>query len=144
MSKIKGDLGYRDGWCIHYRSQSQGLGRPDLETCEAGIRFTDLGRPWPCFLTKGESRPDAAPCEKLRKPTRDEINAHEQWSKERREVMIKVMTGIMPWRAANKGKSARESVECPACRGKLHLSISSYNGHVHGHCETEGCVSWME
>lgn len=31
-----------------------------------------------------------------------------------------------------------------ACGGKLHLSQSSYNGHVHGKCETPDCVSWME
>jgi hypothetical protein len=38
----------------------------------------------------------------------------------------------------------QEVIECPACKGRLHLSQSSYNGHVHGHCETPGCVSWME
>ena len=55
-----------------------------------------------------------------------------------------VQVGIADWRKAHKGKSASEVVECPACNGKLHLSISSYNGHVHGKCETAGCVSWME
>ena len=38
----------------------------------------------------------------------------------------------------------QEVIECPACKGRLHLSQSSYNGHVHGHCETKDCVSWME
>lgn len=28
--------------------------------------------------------------------------------------------------------------------GRLHLSQSSYNGHVHGRCETDDCVRWME
>jgi hypothetical protein len=28
--------------------------------------------------------------------------------------------------------------------GWLHLSQSAYNGHVHGKCETDDCVSWME
>lgn len=144
MSKLKDDPGYRDGWCIHYRSQSQGLGKSDLETCEAGVRFADLGRPWPCFLDKGKSRPDAAPCEKLRLPTAEEIEAHGLWSKERMAKMVTVMTGIMPWRKANKGKSKQEVIECPSCKGRLHLSIAAYNGHVHGHCETEGCASWME
>lgn len=37
-----------------------------------------------------------------------------------------------------------EVIECPACGGRLHLAQSAYNGHVHGHCETKGCVSWME
>lgn len=39
---------------------------------------------------------------------------------------------------------APEVVECPACKGRLHLSIAAYNGHVHGKCETDGCVAWME
>lgn len=67
-----------------------------------------------------------------------------KWYEERMAVLSKVMAGIMPWREANKGKSHMEVVECPACKGKLHLSISGYNGHVHGQCETENCVSWME
>lgn len=35
-------------------------------------------------------------------------------------------------------------VECPVCKGNLHMSHSGYNGHVWGRCETEGCLSWME
>ena len=44
----------------------------------------------------------------------------------------------------HKGKSWSGVVECPVCKGKLHVSHAAYNGHVHGHCETDGCVSWME
>lgn len=35
-------------------------------------------------------------------------------------------------------------IDCPKCHGKLHYSISSYNGHIHGKCETQGCVSWVQ
>ena len=31
MSKLKGDPGYRDGWCIHYRSPGGGA-HPKVET----------------------------------------------------------------------------------------------------------------
>lgn len=55
-----------------------------------------------------------------------------------------VLKGIAPWRAKWRGKSHREVVECPACKGRLHLSINAYNSHVHGRCETDGCVEWME
>jgi hypothetical protein len=63
------------------------------------------------------------------------------------EDSIKRMTIIGPvvsqWRKKQPiGKS--EVIECPACKGRLHLSQSSYNGHVHGKCETKDCVSWME
>lgn len=49
------------------------------------------------------------------------------------------------WRVTPKPANDRhEVIECPVCKGRLHLSQSAYNGHVHGKCETEGCVSWME
>lgn len=38
----------------------------------------------------------------------------------------------------------QEVIQCPVCKGNLHLSQSSYNGHVFGKCETLGCVAWME
>jgi hypothetical protein len=140
--------GYRDGWCIHYRSPSQGLGRADLLTCEAGVEYAKFrGEKFdhrPCFLDKGKSRPGAAHCDQLRLPTAEEIATREIWHKERMAKLTTVMVGIMPWREKNKGRSATEIIACPACKGALHLSISSYNGHVHGRCETPDCVSWME
>lgn len=34
---------------------------------------------------------------------------------------------------------------CPICKtGTLRYMRSSYNGHVHGSCSTDGCVRWME
>jgi hypothetical protein len=63
------------------------------------------------------------------------------------EKSIRMMEVVMPtvevWR--NKppiGKA--EVIECPECKGKLHLSQAAYNGHVFAKCETPGCVSWME
>jgi hypothetical protein len=107
MSKRPSDPGYAAVWCIHYRSPSQGLGRADLTTCEAGVEFKSVQpkagptfRGQPCFLTdKGESEPDALPCEKLRRPTPEEIAAHEKWWD-----MVKVMTATMPWRTEHKKK----------------------------------------
>lgn len=55
-----------------------------------------------------------------------------------------VLEGIAPWRKKHKGKSHAEVVECPACKGRLHLRIAAANGHVWGKCETDGCVSWIE
>lgn len=145
MSKRAGDPSYAAGWCIHYRGITGARGER-VTSCEVGVEYDTLpkGRQ-PCFLTKaGESKPDAGPCEKLRRPTSDEIAEHEKWLGERMEKQIAVMNGIAAWRKAHKGRSAQEVVECPACKGRLHLSIAAYNGHVHGRCETDGCVSWME
>ena len=42
------------------------------------------------------------------------------------------------------GKTGIEgTIECPKCNGKLHYSISSHNGHLHGNCETKDCLSWV-
>lgn len=73
----------------------------------------------------------------------------EKWADEI-EAAISRYTVVMPvvakWRTwSDRNRvSKQEVIECPKCKGRLHLSQAAYNGHVHGHCETEGCVSWME
>jgi hypothetical protein len=148
MSKLTGDPGYRAGWCIHYCAPPPLFG-PDAKkphVCEAGVQMEKWsGHGQPCFLDKkGQSKPDALPCEFLRRPTAEEIAEHEKWSDARLKMMVVVMQAIQPWRQKHKGRSFGEVIECPACKGRLHLSIAAYNGHVHAHCETDGCVSWME
>lgn len=120
------------GKCVHFTGIQNA-------TCKAGIAYETLPKPVCCIF--GD---DKSACASYRDPTPEEVAADEA---EIEAVMAKfrvVMTGIAPWRKANKGRSHAEVVECPACKGRLHLSISSYNGHVHGKCETAGCVSWME
>lgn len=34
-------------------------------------------------------------------------------------------------------------IKCPKCGGRLDYSISGYNNHIHGKCETDGCLGWM-
>lgn len=146
MSKRPGDPGYAAGWCIHFRSMGH------HETCEQGVNYDALagGRQGsfsrlPCFIQTPDPHAETrVACEHFRAPTPDEIDAHETWVETRMDVLRAVMVGIKPWRDAHKGQSASEIVECPACKGRLHLSISRYNGHVHGACETQGCASWME
>jgi hypothetical protein len=153
MSKRPGDPGYAAGWCVHYRSDPRV--RSEDATCEAGVRYVDFNDgktagmylALPCFRDKktGEQKhPNARPCAKVRVPTTEDVTAHEAWLYSRMTIFSTVMKGIQPWRAKYKGKSAQEVVECPACKGRLHLSIAACNGHVHGQCETTYCVSWME
>ena len=75
----------------------------------------------------------------------------EQVQQDRRETeasIRKTMAAIAvasQWRVQPKPAKARaEVVPCPICQGRLHLSQSAHNGHVHGQCETPECVSWME
>lgn len=45
MSRLKGDPGYRGGWCIHYRPSSAAV-----TTCEAGVDLESF------YGTKFETR----------------------------------------------------------------------------------------
>ncbi len=145
MSKLKGDDGYPANWCIHY-SYNLDVRPGEPDTCEAGVDYATVRGPnQPCFLNdQGQSRPGARKCAHLRRPTAEEIATHEAWHEKHMEMMAVVMTGIRGWRRAHQRQNFAEVVECPACKGRLHLSIAAYNGHVHGRCETDGCVSWME
>ena len=35
------------------------------------------------------------------------------------------------------------NIICPECGKNLHYSVSSYNGHIWGKCETDKCLAWM-
>ena len=62
------------------------------------------------------------------------------------DLLAVAIAEVAKWRTWSKANrvAKREVIECPVCKGRLHLSQAAYNGHVHGTCETEGCVSWME
>lgn len=150
MSKKRNSPGHRAGWCIHYTAAPRFVDQDQTWKCNAGV---DMEATWhgvkfdqrPCFLDKeGKPKPGCRPCEHLRCPTPDEIAADEAWTAARIAKLTSVMVGISDWRKRHQGKSHAEVVECPACKGRLHLSIAAYNGHVHGKCETADCVSWME
>ena len=36
------------------------------------------------------------------------------------------------------------TVECPECKGRLGWVRDSFNGHLHGQCETDRCLQWMQ
>lgn len=58
-------------------------------------------------------------------------------------IVGQFLKGWRTWTKKNR-VAKTEVVECPICKGRLHLSQAAYNGHVHGNCETAECVSWME
>ena len=35
-------------------------------------------------------------------------------------------------------------IECPACGKKLYYTKCKSNEHIHGNCETKGCLQWMQ
>lgn len=87
----------------------------------------------------------AKPCPLYEEPTDEQVQTDRVESE---AALMRTMAAIRvagEWRVKPKPSADRfEVVECPVCAGRLNLAQYASNGHVHGHCETEGCVRWME
>lgn len=140
--------GHRAAWCVHYRATNH-------KTCEAGVNYGQLGgelgtagmlNRFPCFASHDPATAGAVICSKRRMPTAEEIALRNTWQKERTEKLVAVMATTLPYREqARKTRGLAAIIDCAACGGKLTLSIAiASNGHCHGKCSTEGCMSWME
>ena len=85
------------------------------------------------------------PCAHFQEPTQEEVAADRKESDAYLERTLAAIKVASAWRVKPKPPEDRFDVlECPVCKGRLHVSQSSYNGHIHGKCETQDCVSWME
>ena len=160
----------RHGTCIHYN----GLGIADNKCCKAGVNYTDAfgkepgvvcrmpciqfyvkpthgkgtyvkaGEPW-VREEKDRQGQQEIPCPSFLLPTEEQIQEHRKETDAHMEKTFAALKVVGEWRVNPKPASDRaEVIECPVCKGRLHLSQSAYNGHVWGKCETTDCVSWME
>ena len=131
----------KQGKCKHF------TGIRDAQ-CAAGVNYVLATKNFelslPCMPQTQHDKREPSMCESFCEPTADEIAKDRAELDAHMDKMRLVMEGIAPLRKEHKGKGYAGIIECPACKGKLHLSISSYNGHAHGRCETSNCVNWME
>lgn len=140
-------IAFEMNYCQHY---TRGSGANMV--CAAGIDLKSVQ-----IVPTGEKGIKWGPC--IEGHTLTDPKAHcPHWIRRTREMgekradalqrSLDMMTLVMPvvskWRSKPPFKSQRDVIECPVCKGRLHLSQSSYNGHVHGKCETAGCAAWME
>lgn len=156
-------MNVRRGTCVHYTGMQH-------DVCEAGVNYTaafgdEAGRgcrapclqeykthervdgkyvpkwlPWP---RRGQTE---IPCDKRLMPTAEQIAEADAAIKrylEKSVLALRIAHEWKTWTESNRVEK-NEVVECPVCKGRLHLSQSAHNGHIWGKCETEGCVSWME
>ena len=85
------------------------------------------------------------PCSLYQEPTQDQIDQYRKEMDARWGKTLAANKVAAEWRVVPKPSADRvDVVDCPVCKGRLHLSQSSYNGYVDGKCETDGCVAWME
>lgn len=133
-------------YCQHY-----GRGKGADMICSAGMDLKTIKKvatgtsqiKWgPCI--EGHTLPDPkAHCPHWIRRTREHAEQRADSLQRTLDKMTLLDPVVSAWRVKlPKGKA--EIIECPVCHGRLHLSQSSYNGHVHGKCETADCVAWME
>ena len=139
-------IAFEMNYCQHY-----GRGKGSDMVCAAGmdlktikhVKTGDRQINWgPCI--EGHTLPEPkAHCPHWIRRTREQGEARADIVEKSEREMELVMPVVAEWRKRPPFEK-RETIKCPACGGKLHLSQSSYNGHVWGKCETADCVSWME
>lgn len=151
----------RHGTCIHFNGVMN-------DRCKRGVSYEVMwpSGPKPCiqfmhksarggtYLKPGEEPAEtkpfpgadkAKPCPLYQEPTSEAVQADMEAFEAARARTFAAIKVADTWRVKPKPAEDRfEVVECPVCNGRLHLRQSAYNGHVHGNCETDGCVSWME
>lgn len=131
----------RVGRCAHYNGTIN-------DCCEAGINYRQhVGGPdygWatrlPCLERRGL---DVVPCDKCREPTPEEIAESAAWLEDAKKDMELICT-VCSEAQKRLPDGGSEVVECPKCKGKLHISVANVNKHVWGKCETTDCLSWMQ
>jgi hypothetical protein len=169
MKDLEEQIEWTMKYCQHYDASGITMigGKEPHGCCKAGVNYLDqFGRADPndpvsqldgryyeragifkrIICTSGGARSEEEQlklCPKWLRATREQGIARH---KEIEDVLTRMrIVGpiVAEWRKKlPRGK--QETIECPVCKGRLHLSQAAYNGHVHGHCSTPDCVSWME
>lgn len=146
MKSREEHIRFEMNYCQHY---ARGKGADMI--CKAGMDLKTIKNvatgdkqiKWgPCIEGHTLDNPHKY-CPKWIRRTREQGEARADSIERSLNMMMLVMPMVNEWRKKLPFGKA-EIVECPVCKGKLHLSQSSYNGHVWGKCEIKDCVSWME
>ena len=138
----------RENICKHFKSPVH------HKECEKGIVFTSwtngerfgLYKKIPCNKGNG-----VGVCRLAVYPTTEEVAEFNKKVTKSIKAQCKAIKIIkekhkvnIEWEnPSNKNKNVKGFIECPKCGGKLYYTISSYNGHIWGKCETDKCLAWM-
>jgi hypothetical protein len=131
----------QQGKCVHFNGCQN-------DRCKAGVSYAELRGDkigLPCLAKYAPA--DGPVCDKRQEPTAEEV-ATDKAESDRRfgqtmQARAAIVAKIGPYR--RNGGGARGEIPCPCCAGgTLRYSRAAVNGHIHAHCSTAGCVSWME
>jgi len=144
-------------YCQHYDPNAILMvgGEEPTGICKAGVNYVETFGSSPGIFQRipctsgGEKTKDelCEMCPKWLQSTRQQGESRADRNEASEKRMALIFPVIGKWRRgwSKKNRVGKEEViECPACKGELHLSQAAYNGHVWGKCETDGCVNWME
>lgn len=143
----------RKGTCKHFNGLGLGDRKGAERRCNAGVCYRNhVGGPdfgWgariPCITDSTLGRPDQRiPCRKYEEPTDEEVATFDAQIQKDIERVVKVEPLIATMKTEFKDRDGEKTVACPICGGNLRMTHSSYNGHVHGVCDTKNCIAWME
>ena len=130
--------------CVHFNGIQH-------DTCEAGIRYDSIhgsGPGWAAHMVCLQDPKATARCGSLTLLTRPEAEKLVDERKERMErflICVGEAHNHAKAQGLKRGNGGAGEIPCPArCGGTLRYTVASVNGHMHGRCSTNGCVSWME
>lgn len=142
----------RKGTCKYFNCHNN--------VCEAGVCYRDVtpdpgtagcALRLPCHTINYFNTPHQqahfdrrGKCDKYIEPTPQEISAFDKRMDDAMKRMMATLPLIDKIKKEHRGENWRGIVECPHCKGKLHLEHHLPNGHVWGKCETENCLNWAE
>lgn len=146
MSTRDQHIEFHLNYCVHYKPK---LGSLKSDYCAIGRgasammqKAHELGLPdGPCI--GGHAIDATAVCAKWERRSLESAEKQADSIERLMRRMTVVMPVINDWRKKLPfGKE--EVIECPECRGRLHLVQSNYNAHVRARCETDNCVNFIE
>ena len=156
MSIREDTIAWNMSYCQHYDPNGITMiqGKPPTGVCKTGVNFNEtfgsepgIFKRIPCTSGNKKSHEElCAMCPKWLQNTREQSEERADQQEAREKSFTLVMPVVATWRTWTPDNRVAKVgvIECPVCKSHLHLSQSSFNGHVHGQCETKGCVSWME
>lgn len=131
-------------FCKHYDAHAALLGD---KVCRAGINMRILAGGerlgWVLRTPCMKKNSSLVKCESFSDHTQEEIDDHDGWVSDAIE-RIKKSQPLIQQLKEDHPDGGSGVADCPCCSGKLHWGIAACNGHSHGRCETEDCLSWME
>jgi hypothetical protein len=131
--------------CRHYR------GTFNNNSCHDGVNYVDLAGEGPGIIGRLPCFDDhitSVVCVKRVFPTQEEVDEFQEVAKQHAKIMA-VAVRLCRESAVSRGfkvggDSLSGRVVCPKCNQMLNYNVAGSNGHLWGHCETPGCLSWMQ